>query len=305
MTPETTATSSAPTASDEIHIALIGDVHGHWDEHDRVWFGDSRHDLLLFVGDLTGYLRSGLRVARSIARLRKPALVMPGNHDGVSLPHLAAEVLERPRLAHALAAGQPRRVESFEHALSPQPLVGYSHHEIIVRGRALSVVAGRPHSLGGPKLGFARYLSGRFGVTDMARSCARLCELVDQTPHEELIFLGHNGPSGLGSGPGDIWGCDFAPERGDFGDPDLRVAIDHALSIGKRVHAVVAGHMHHRLKGGGRRRWLLKQDGVLHLNAAAVPRIQRRGNLVRRHHVNLVIDSAGAHAQEVWLSAER
>jgi hypothetical protein len=25
-----------------------------------------------------------------------------------------------------------------------------------------------------------------------------------------------------------IWGCDFRPTDGDFGDPDLRIAIDHA-----------------------------------------------------------------------------
>jgi uncharacterized protein (TIGR04168 family) len=288
---------------DALRIAVLGDVHGHWDEEDRRWFDRSDYHLLLFVGDLTGYLRSGLRVACSVGRLAKPALVMPGNHDGVSLGQLGAEVFDRPRLAHTLGAGQLRRVRRFERCLGAHPLVGYSLHELRAGGRAFSLVAARPHSLGGPTLGFRRYLSERFGIADMAASSARLCQLVAEAPHDDLIFLGHNGPSGLGAAPGDIWGCDFAPERGDFGDPDLRAAVDHALALGKRVRAVVAGHMHHRLRGGGQRRSELEQGGVLYVNAAAVPRIARRDGELGRHHVCLEIRQDGVVAREVWVPA--
>jgi hypothetical protein len=43
------------------------------------------------------------------------------------------------------------------------------------------------------------------------------------------------GLSLLGDRKSDIWGCDFRPEEGDFGDPDLRTPVDHARPIGKSV----------------------------------------------------------------------
>ena len=62
----------------------------------------------------------------------------------------------------------------------------------------------------------------------MQESAERLKELVDECPAERIIFFAHNGPTGLGEDRSDIWGCDFRPAGGDFGDPDLRIAIDHA-----------------------------------------------------------------------------
>ncbi len=282
-------------------IAIVGDVHGHWNEADRRWFDASDYHLIVFVGDLASYLRDGRAVAKSIARLHKPALVMPGNHDGVGLPQLAAEVFDQQRLADWLGQGQPRRVAALERALGRQPLVGYSRHPLRVGAHSLTLIAGRPHSLGGPTLGFRRYLRERFDVGDMQASAARLEELIASTAERDIILLGHNGPSDLGAGRGDIWGCDFAPERGDFGDPDLRAAIAHARGLGKRVRAVVAGHMHHRLKGGGMRRWQLPRNEVLYLNAARVPRIIRRDGHERRHHVRLELDADSVRAEEVWV----
>ncbi|MGH8459189.1 MAG: hypothetical protein ACRESV_07555, partial [Nevskiales bacterium] len=103
----------------------------------------------------------------------------------------------------------------------------------------------------------------------------------------------------------DIWGCDFRPEGGDFGDPDLRAAVEYAIALGKTVHAVIAGHMHHRLKGGGgeRRYWQIRQDGILYINAARVPRIRRRVPGQPRHHVALTLDEHGVRAEAVWVNA--
>jgi hypothetical protein len=58
--------------------------------------------------------------------------------------------------------------------------------------------------------------------------------------------------------------------------------------------------MHHALRGGGTRRWLLERDGTLVVNAARVPRVRRDG---ARHHVCVTIDGARAQASEIWLGA--
>ncbi|HKU42217.1 MAG TPA: metallophosphoesterase, partial [Polyangiales bacterium] len=76
-----------------MRIAVIGDVHLAWDARDVAALDAAAYDLLLFVGDLAGYgAEGGVRVARSIAELRTPALVLPGNHDAVTTLQLGAEV---------------------------------------------------------------------------------------------------------------------------------------------------------------------------------------------------------------------
>jgi uncharacterized protein (TIGR04168 family) len=280
-------------------LGVVGDIHLSWDDRDVTDLDRAGYDCLLFVGDLAGYRHDATAVARSISQLSTPALVIPGNHDGVSLPHLAAETFERRRLARALGRKQARRCERLRHALHPVPLVGYSLHDVESDGLAVSVIAGRPHSQGGSFFAFSRYLEEQFGIGTFAESEGRLCQLVDAAPHEHLVFLAHNGPTGLGTRRGDIWGCDFRAEEGDFGDADLRAAIEHARESGKRVLAVVAGHMHHRLKGGGRRVWKVERDGVLYLNAARVPRIQRRDERELRYHVRVETDGERTTAELV------
>jgi uncharacterized protein (TIGR04168 family) len=210
---------------------------------------------------------------------------------------MAAEVLEADALLPLLNLGQAARETELKGALGNAIAVGYSRHTI----GDLDVVACRPHSAGGAHLAFRPYLRDAFGVDDMEQSAARLIALVDEC-ERELVFLAHNGPTGLGDRHDDIWGCDFRRDGGDFGDPDLRAAIDHAIQSGKRVRAVIAGHMHHEIKGGGQRRWRVEKDGVLFVNAARVPRIFARGRRSMRHHVELVIDGASATAREVLLS---
>ena len=98
-----------------------------------------------------------------------------------------------------------------------------------------------------------------------------------------------HGPAGLGDRADDIWGVDFAPGAGDHGDGDLQTAVAYAQEKGKRVTAVVAGHMHHTLKDGGQRRWHVERDGVHYVNAARVPRI----DLGWHHHILLEIGADG------------
>jgi uncharacterized protein (TIGR04168 family) len=139
-----------------------------------------------------------------------------------------------------------------------------------------------------------------FQVRSMADSTARLRELVDHAPTEHLVFFAHNGPTGLGAHPEDIWGRDFHPDAGDWGDPDLRAAIDYAVQRGRKVLAVIAGHMHWGLRGQPttQRCWQLQRDGVLYLNAARVPRVFPLHDAVVRQHIRLQLTASGARADE-------
>lgn len=243
--------------------------------------------MLLFTGDLANYWhREGLTVARQMARLQKPALIIPGNHDTLTAPQLLAEIKQWPRLGRWLAWGQPRRLRQWQRALGDVQVGGYSVHPV-PGGADVAVIVARPFAMGGSVLHCRPQLQRQFGIGAMAQSAARLCRLVEQTSSQRLIFLAHNGPTGLGSSRNAIWGNDFQPQAGDFGDSDLREAVDFAQQRGKTVLAVVAGHMHHHVKKGGQRTWHLERDGIHYVNAARVPRIFAVDGRVLHHHIRL------------------
>jgi uncharacterized protein (TIGR04168 family) len=283
-----------------VRIAVIGDVHLFWDEEDVDYFNRSAYDLVLLVGDVAAYgHRRALGVMRSIGRLRVPSLLIAGNHDGVRLAQFLAELFGWSRLAHALGRGQAGRCDEIRAALGRVSLCGYSLHPFSIRGLEFALLAARPHSMGGPRLAFRRHLSRTFEVDGIEASASRLKALVDGCAEERLLVLAHNGPSGLGARREDIWGCDFRREEGDFGDEDLRLAIEHAKRSGKRVLAIAAGHMHRALKGGGQRVWSLTRDDTLYVNAARVPRVFARDGRLVRHHVLLELGRDGVEARDV------
>ncbi len=280
-------------------LAVIGDVHHAWNEVDTAYFNASDHDAILFVGDIYNYsLQRGLKAAAELAQLEKPALLIPGNHDAVHPAQLAAEITHRPSLIRLTALGHEKRVQALREAVGGVQVGGYSVHEI---EEDLDVIVGRPHAMGGSSISFAPHLRSAYGINTLDDSIARLKQCVDESQAKRVVFLAHNGPTGLGDKRADLWGCDFRREEGDFGDEDLRVAIDYAQSRDKHVVAVVAGHMHHRLSGGGKRRWCETRDGILYVNAARVPRIfkNRDGDGVLHHHIDLVIEGSRAEAIEV------
>lgn len=283
-----------------IRLAVVGDVHLAFGPKDVEALNASRYDHVLFVGDLGGYSSRGTRkVAHHIAKLTRPTLVMPGNHDAMTAPQLLAEVVGNRPSIRLLSGGEEARIAELRAALGPAELTGYRVHAI---ADALSLVAARPHSFGGPRLSFAPYLERAFGVTSMEASATRLCGLIDETTANDLVLFGHNGPTGLGARRNDLWGADFKRDGGDFGDPDLRVALDHARARGKRVIAVIAGHMHRQMRGGrgGERVWRHRDEhGTLFVNAARVPRVFRDGERSLRHHVAVTIDGGRAEAEDV------
>jgi uncharacterized protein (TIGR04168 family) len=253
-------------------LAVVGDVHQSLSDADIVALDAAGHDAILFVGDLPGLLHTGMRtVCERIARLRTPSLVMPGNHDGPSPLGILREALLgwHPPGSAARVLARTERIEAW---LQPVPLVGYSLHPI----GDLTVIAARPYAMDGRRVSFAGAVQARHGVATLHDSARRLCQLVDQAPTERLVFLAHNGPSGMGTDPGAPW---VLSSGRDLGDPDLAEAVAYA---GQRVHAVVAGHIHH----GPHRRWHVVRDGVHYVNAAKVP--------LRGWHV--IVDDAGVRA---------
>ena len=283
----------------QLRLGVIGDLHTHWDDIDVAQLNGSAYDLLFFTGDLGGGTpQSSLRIARDLSRLTKPTLVMPGNNDTVDIDALAAELTHRTGMAKLSAMKQGESSAAGGQA----QLCGYSVHATPVPELDLTLVAARPHSMGGPELSFPDYMRTTYGIASMQDSTDRLVSLVDAAQTSRLIFLAHNGPTGLGAEPEDMWGCDFKPGGGDWGDPDLTTAIDYARQQQREVLAVVGGHMHLRTKSGALRPWQAQRDATLYVNAARVPRIFSGKDDVYRHHVALSVDAAGVTAEEVVLA---
>lgn len=125
-------------------LAVVGDLHTHWDQVDLQQFAGTDYHLLFFTGDLGGGTpESTLRVARGIGQLDKPALVMPGNNDTWDINELAAELAHQNGLNQLLSIASAR-----EEQFSPVELCGYSVHYIEAGGYRVALIAGRPHSMG-------------------------------------------------------------------------------------------------------------------------------------------------------------
>ncbi len=283
-----------------VNIAIVGDIHLHFDEVDVTYFNQSDYDLILFTGDLSNYRpQTGLPIARLIAKINKPVVFIPGNHDTTTIWQLAAEIWQKAWLARLGRLGQSRRVKRLEKALDTAVSTSYAPHHF----PQFDLVAARPFSMGGPTLSFKPYLQTRYGISTLDESAERLRQCVDQTQSDRLIFLAHNGPTGLSQAPTDIWGRDFGPMDGnyDFGDLDLEQAVAYAKSKGKEVLAVIAGHLHQRTKSGKQRKWLVKKEGTIYINAARVPRIFEQDRQVLRHHVRLVVAETAVTIEERFI----
>lgn len=277
-------------------IALIGDLHGSWDDLDVVAFNAADYDLLIFTGDLgSGTARDGVEIAKSVSRLTTPTIVMPGNNDAPFLAEIAAEFGHQRGLSAILDLGlASRRGEVL--------LCGYRLHRLPLPGLTLSVVTGRPCAMGGGELSFPAELSRAYGVDSMAQSTERLVSLIDAVDTERLLLVGHNGPYGLGPRENDIWGADFRSEAGDWGDPDLAAAVERAKRRGLRT-TVVAGHMHQRTKSGVLRPWLVERDGIQFINPARVPRIYADDAAELRYHVAIDVEPDVVRARQIeWAS---
>ena len=279
--------------ADTVRIAIVGDVHDHWDaDHDEVALRHLGVDLVLLVGD---FGNESVEVVRSIAALTLPKAVILGNHDA----WYSASDWGRARCPYDRT--QEDRVQQQLDLLGIAH-VGYSYLDFPQFG--LSIVGGRPFSWGGSEWKNGEFYATRYGVQNFQQSVERIVDMASRTAHETVIFVGHNGPYGLGDAPEDPCGKDWMPLGGDHGDPDLAEAIGRTRQLGKQIPLVTFGHMHHQLRHTKQvfRTAALASNGTVYLNAAHVPRILRDP---KRHWRNfsLVELQAGQVTQAtlVWL----
>ena len=279
-----------------IKIAVVGDVHDQWEAAD----GEALHhlgvDLVLFVGD---FGNESVGVVKAIASLDIPKAVILGNHDA----WYTATDWGRQRCPYDRT--QEDWVQD-QLDLLGETHVGYSNLDFPEFN--LTVVGGRPFSWGGEIWRNADFYSERYGVTDFAESTERIMAAVNNAAYNTIIFLGHNGPVGLGDRPEDPCGRDWEPLGGDFGDLDLANAIEQTKNLGKSVPLVTFGHMHHHLrhrKDCLRSQISISNDGTVYLNSASVPRIIHKGSHTQRNF-SLVTLQAGVVTQAslVWVDKD-
>ena len=252
----------APPAS--FQIAVVGDIHDSWEEKDNLALQHLGIDLVLFVGD---FGNESVEVVRRIASLEIPKAAIMGNHDA----WYSASTWGRRQCPYD-RSGEDWVQQQLD--LLGETHVGYS--KLDFPQLQLSVVGSRPFSWGGPEWKNREFLRDRYNVTNFEESCQKIVAAASQTACDSLIFLGHNGPTGLGEAAEDICGQDWEPLGGDHGDPDLESAIAKVRASGKRISLVTFGHMHHRLRHTrSRSRTVIVTDatGTVYLNSACVPRI--------------------------------
>ncbi|MBW4614067.1 MAG: TIGR04168 family protein [Desmonostoc vinosum HA7617-LM4] len=285
--------TSQKAQSTNLKIAVVGDIHDQWEVEDGIALKHLGVNLLLFVGD---FGNESVEVVRAIASLDIPKAAVMGNHDA----WYTATEWGRKKCPY------DRSTEDWVQAqldLLGSAHVGYG--KLDFPDWHLTVVGGRPFTWGGPEWRFAEICKERYGVTSLEESADRIVKAVKSATYETIIFLGHNGPSGLGDRPEDPCGKDWHPIGGDFGDPDFAEAISQALTAGKTIPLVTFGHMHQTLrhtKKVSRKPIFRSPEGIIYLNAASVPRIVENGNEKLRNF-SLVSLEAGVVSQAslVWV----
>ena len=247
----------------EITIAVVGDVHDRWSAADNLALQHLDIDLVLFVGD---FGNEAVEVVRDIAAVSIPKAVIMGNHDA---------------WYSASTWGQQKAPydRSKEDRVQQQlDLLGEAHvgfDKLDFPQFDVSVVGSRPFSWGGDTWRNSQFYRDRYSIKSFQESTEKIVASAQNAAHETLIFIAHNGPTGLGKTTESICGRDWKVEGGDYGDPDLTEAIAQVQSLGKSIPLVTFGHMHHELKNprGKRRKIVEVRDKTVYLNAACVPRV--------------------------------
>lgn len=279
-----------------IKIAVVGDIHDQWEKDDELALKYLGVDLALFVGD---FGNESVEIVRQIASMDIPKAAIAGNHDA----WYTATPWGQKKAPYDRT--KEDRVQQ-QLDLLGEAHVGYDKLDLPQFN--LSIVGSRPFSWGGSQWKNEKFYRDRYGVNNFTESTLRMVTAAKNTVCDTIIFIGHNGPVGLGDRPEDTCGRDWQPLGGDHGDPDFAEAIDKVRALDKSIPLVTFGHMHHRLRHRkDRLREIVKasSEGTVYLNAACVPRIQEeRGK--RQRNFSLVILNNGTVSQIslVWVGED-
>lgn len=281
-------------------IAVIGDVHGFWENKDTEYFNASNYDAIFFVGDLKGRTqKSLLRIIPHLQKLSKPVYFSYGNWDTTNLAQMAGEVFHKKFLVNWGAKKHFQRIQDLQMLLPNFHMGMYNIFQLA----KFDLIIGRPFSSGGP-ISFLPTLKEKFSINNMKDSIAKYKSLIDLSKNPNIVFLSHNGPFGLGSKPTDIYGCDFLKDEYDWGDRDLQKAIKYAESLGKKILFSTSGHMHHRNpKTKAIRNWYEFKNNIHYINSANVPRIRisQDDKSSMHHHVSIDLTNLeNIKVTQVW-----
>ncbi len=283
-----------------VKIAVVGDVHDLWQPvEDRLALQSLGVDLVLFVGD---FGNESVEVVRAIANLDLPKAVILGNHDSW---YSASDGKNPQKNECPYDRTKEDRVQQQLDILGAMH-VGYSWLDF--PELKLSVVGARPFSWGGPKWKKAAFYRDRYNIKNFTESTQRMTESVAKTASDNIIFLGHNGPFGLGNQEHSICGKDWKAGGGDYGDPDFAEALSQSYQIQKIVPLVTFGHMHHHLRlNSHRTRDAIATNamGTIFLNAACSPRIVKNNDGEYRNFSIVNLESGQiSQISLVWLNSQ-
>ncbi|MBD1834715.1 TIGR04168 family protein [Cyanobacteria bacterium FACHB-472] len=278
-----------------IKIAVVGDVHDQWEAEDELALKHLGVDLALFVGD---FGNESVDVVEAIASLNLPKAAIMGNHDA----WYSASDWGRKRCPYDREK-EDRVQEQLD--LLGEAHVGYGKLDFPELN--LSVVGSRPFSWGGLVWKNAEFYQERYRVTNFAESTERIVAAANSAAYETIIFMGHNGPIGLGDRAEDPCGKDWYPIGGDYGDPDFADAIAQSRNQGKTIALVTFGHMHHQLRHTKELRnpIYIGAEGTVYLNAASVPRIiQTPSDRLRNFSLVSLQNGVVSQVSLVWLGGD-
>ncbi|MGF1675162.1 MAG: TIGR04168 family protein, partial [Rivularia sp. (in: cyanobacteria)] len=285
-------TSTQLTNSKTLKIAVVGDVHDQWENEDGIALERLNVDLVLFVGD---FGNESVEVVRKIASLDIPKAAVMGNHDA----WYTATEWGRKKCPY-----DRTKEDWVQQQLDFLGDIHVGFGKLDFPEFNLTVVGSRPFTWGGPIWKFADLCKERFGVATLEESTSRIMAAVNSAAYETIIFLGHNGPSGLGDKPEDPCGKDWHPIGGDYGDPDFAEAISQSITTGKNIPLVTFGHMHHTLRHTKalRKPIFRSPEGIIYLNAASVPRIlEKPQDKLRNFSIVELEDGKVTKASLVWI----
>ncbi|MFN5857025.1 MAG: TIGR04168 family protein [Pseudanabaenaceae cyanobacterium] len=289
-------------------FAIVGDVHDQWQpEQDYAALTRLDVDFVLFVGD---FGNEALDLVRTIAQMPLPKALIFGNHDAWYT------ATESGRRKCPYDKTKEDRVQA-QMDLVGAAHVGYGYLDLPEFN--VSIVGGRPFSWGGPQWKQEAFYHQRFGVHDFTESAQHILNAIERCQCEQIILLSHNGPSGLGNTEDSICGKDWKKTAGDYGDPDLAMALEQFYARQtyteqtsnqdgnkhrKNIILNTFGHMHHqlRLQQKQRQRLVMNPQNTIFLNAACVPRLVAQPDGTYRNFSIVELDQGKiTSAALVWL----
>ncbi len=279
-----------------VKIAIVGDVHDQWEEDDAIALKQLGVDLVLFVGD---FGNESVSVVQAIASVDIPKAAVFGNHDA----WYTATEWGRNKCPY-----DRRKEDWVQEQIDLLGTADVGYGKLDFPEFKLTVVGSRPFSWGGSKWKYKDFYQERFGVASIEESAKRILGAAKSAAYDTVIFVGHNGPTGLGDNAEDPCGKDWEPLGGDFGDPDLESAIAQTRNFGKNVALVTFGHMHHKLRHTKERlrtSIYISPEETVYLNAARVPRIiATENNRLRNFSLVSLEGGVVTEASLVWVDKE-